>query len=1100
MRYLTTLLMFCLAAAPSATAGLVNGTNSAGKGTVVDTTNNLEWIDVNHTTGLSPNQALADNPGYRVALMTDLQLLIDEFFAINPPAPSTFVLTNNSDDFEVIQNLQTRAFTDLFGFHANAAGFTESFFDDGVDDGNQDIFQIGDSSGTPLIYSAFLDLGGLDDGDRSQSTLGVWMVRVVPEPNSLALLGLLVTLACLLAGVALSPAMTASGGVVSAEFLPAAENSSYGVGGVFHAAQSFLATQSGVVEEVSILLLPVEDVGDRPDSITITITDTLAGVPNATLGSLTIADPLTPVDPSFRPLGALYTVDFSGEAVSLLAGQTYAWTVSGTGNTIAARGVWPGTYADGQGYESPDSGASWFIGPQGDFGWTLVEDPPNANMSASVDSSSQVTLTATGPVPNATDIGYQSVDGNTPATSAAGYAFDPTSSFAVAVDYDWSFTNTVGGTGIGFGIGEDGAGENSAGVAIGAFDYVVGISAGAARVNNTTLSQLPLIQFGASPTGSMHISYDATTGNITVGTGTVGGNAPTLSATLSGATVYNLWNADNDDDLLLVSVFLRSQGVLAPALTSGSTTAVFTDLRVISGAPVSVPEPSSLALLGLLGVSMLRRGGRVAVRRRDDPSKRDPRLSQSPNGLRESRLHQEALAEVLAHYEKTMALADERYEKAVASGVSRYTTRMDQLVRQLTRNGEVDAAAELQNMIFSAQQWEIAPPDVQGVHFLSDEDLSTGLSKAAGKYGSELIDVVDEAAGQHADRAGTAYKRFADQVDAERKAYLAALKRVLDIERNGGRAQAFEQVQAEIQRVSNLPRAEHPHAHTKEQGDQPNNALQSSDQDEDLEIDLFPDVKPQNGPAEDFRGFFMVDYKKADGVQTKFSYMIELSEDGGKLHAAKWPNNKGKWASRPFAITIIERRPGVIFYQHRTQGGETTIHRLTFKDGKPVRDELWWNKNTYRNGPPQEQGVAQALGTPVADLQAFADGELYADLHSTRSGNGKPESRKGKYRLLITDGVITMVGTKWGHLGGPWKPMVPRVMQVEPTQGGYILRYDKRTSQADHVFILDMPEDALPSLRVWWKSDNYESNLKPAATATLNGKWLIDLARKGFEN
>ena len=43
--------------------------------------------------------------------------------------------------------------------------------------------------------------------------------------------------------------------------------------------------------------------------------------------------------------------------------------------------------------------------------WSLVEDPSDPNLSANIDSATQATLTAVGPVMDGHDIGYASVDG-----------------------------------------------------------------------------------------------------------------------------------------------------------------------------------------------------------------------------------------------------------------------------------------------------------------------------------------------------------------------------------------------------------------------------------------------------------------------------------------------------------------------------------------------------------------------------------------------------------------------------------------------------------------------------------------------------------------
>lgn len=235
--------------------------------------------------------------------------------------------------------------------------------------------------------------------------------------------------------------------------------------------------------------------------------------------------------------------------------------------------------------------------------WSLLEDPPHPGLSANVDNASQVTLTASGAVPNATDIGYASVDGSNVGTSSFGHYFSVDESFRAAVDFSFSQLASVGTAVLGFGIGEDVAGQNGAGVGLIVSNGNPTLIGPNARVNNSQL--LVLNTTAGSASGRFFVEYDAGTGDIIVGSSAVQGAAsPTFSHTFLAAQVQSQWGGDD----LLASVFLRSGAPLFNPLASGTVNAVFSNFEVLSGAALAAPEPASILLLGgLLPLAGVRR-------------------------------------------------------------------------------------------------------------------------------------------------------------------------------------------------------------------------------------------------------------------------------------------------------------------------------------------------------------------------------------------------------------------------------------------------------------------------------------------------------------
>lgn len=241
--------------------------------------------------------------------------------------------------------------------------------------------------------------------------------------------------------------------------------------------------------------------------------------------------------------------------------------------------------------------------------WTLTQDPPNDFFTGAKTEFTASLSGGNASILAGTDIGFASTNNSTVLTSTGGNYFSSASSISLAIDYNLNVTFPFGlgtsGIFIGFGIGEDTTGVDSAGVTLGAVNFggspFLALAA-TARVNDVT-QPVGSIAGTANSFGTFFVSYDHISGDVTVGAAnTQNAATPTGTHTFSG--IANSW----DDENLLASFFMRSDNPSgAPIWTGNSAFALFSNFRVLSGTPVTIPEPTTAALVLIGGLGMLLR-------------------------------------------------------------------------------------------------------------------------------------------------------------------------------------------------------------------------------------------------------------------------------------------------------------------------------------------------------------------------------------------------------------------------------------------------------------------------------------------------------------
>jgi len=137
-----------------------------------------------------------------------------------------------------------------------------------------------------------------------------------------------------------------------AEYSPGQLLPLFGVGGgTFRAGQTFLATSSGKLTEIAVVL---SENGSHPATIFMEFRSTHEGVPGSVLATASIPGSGLSAAPAF------FSFNFSAMNLMISAGVEYAFTLrTSASGGISLRGDLVNGYLDGAAYVSMDSGATW---------------------------------------------------------------------------------------------------------------------------------------------------------------------------------------------------------------------------------------------------------------------------------------------------------------------------------------------------------------------------------------------------------------------------------------------------------------------------------------------------------------------------------------------------------------------------------------------------------------------------------------------------------------------------------------------------------------------------------------------------------------------
>ncbi|MEO0477332.1 MAG: hypothetical protein AAF085_15395, partial [Planctomycetota bacterium] len=318
------------------------------------------------------------------------------------------------------------------------------------------------------------------------------------------------------------------------------------------------------------------------------------------------------------------------------------------------------------------------------------------------------------------------------------------------------------------------------------------------------------------------------------------------------------------------------------------------------------------------------------------PATAEPTFKHSLNAQRTLKKHGGVLDGLKAGYFKAAEQAGKRFEKTAQRHVDRYASLVEREVRSLTRAGEIDAATAANEMMAKVQELLIAPPDSNGLHFLSKQNTEVPGSDKVTKYGVDLLVDIESAGVLYGKQLDIAFESYETKVIVAWNSLKADLEKVLNAEQRAGRLDAVREIKTVLDSQKNAPEIPRPSLEKK--------------------------AGPAKGDPPAYLGYHIIEYHS--GFMQRERFIVRISEDDGMLASryVRKTTGSGTWETLDIPVKIESQDKKLLVISHKDGQRETeVVHELWIDEGKLVQSFAWRSKKDYKSRRDAAQGSVNAI-------------------------------------------------------------------------------------------------------------------------------------------